>query len=270
MQSSFRAGGTLEPRPPGTPGCAGGAMAAPRSSPRAAGAHGVSRLPAAPAAWGAAAPPPRRRRGGAPHGTLGAGPRRAPGRAWARRRRLRTVTSRVPAAKLCAGWEAGARSRRGEGPPPPPAAVQSAGSARGPAERRAGSAGSTGDSAASTADSAGRSPPRAALGSVRPGRGRLWGPRPRAPPAPFAPPRSRLREAAGRHGLGQRPLPSAPPALFLSGNRPAAAPSPVSPAYSPLGAPKRILCSQTPQCAQPTAPVQLFRLPTYEHTEEVP
>lgn len=137
MQRSFRAGGPLEPRPPGTPGWAGGDMAAPRSSPRAPGAHGVSRRPAAPAAWGAAARPPRRRRwGGAPHGTVAAGPRRVPGRLGSAQPRSGAGGSALlPPEFLPRNFVPGGRRERvpgaGRARPAPAAAAESAGSALG-------------------------------------------------------------------------------------------------------------------------------------------
>lgn len=77
----------------------------------------------------------------APAGHRGAWAQRGGAPVPPRRRRLRTVAARVPAAKLCAGWEAGARSRRGEGPPPPPPPPRARGARRAPPSAAPGGAG---------------------------------------------------------------------------------------------------------------------------------
>lgn len=184
--------------------------------------------------------------------------------AWAQRcRRLRTVAARVPAAKLCAGWEVGARSRRGEGPPPPPPrARERAGPRRAPAPRVGGARGRTG------------SPAAAALGRAGPdyrqpyGAPVCWG-QPRQPHLLHASPAASAHGrsgGAGPRGSRRCPLSSANPS-----------PSPeitVQQLPDPSSRPAPRFCllqsafgivTLSPHCPQAMATAQILQLPKEEH-----
>lgn len=124
--------------------------------------------------------------------------------AWAQLcRRLRTVAARVPAAKLCAGWEVGARSRRAEGPPPPPPrARERAGPRRAPAPR---AGGSTGANREPCGGSAGQGRPRLPAALRAPG---VLGTAPATSSAPRIPSRQRSRPQRGRGSPGQQAVPA--------------------------------------------------------------
>ncbi|XP_069665440.1 proline-rich protein HaeIII subfamily 1-like [Haliaeetus albicilla] len=222
--------------------------------------HGAP-LPSRPAAAAAAAgggEPRMARSPPAPAGHRGAWAQRGCAPVPPRRRRLRTVAARVPAAKLCAGWEAGARSRRGEGPPPPPPPPRARGARRAPpsaapggaGQRPGGPAGGAGESSEPRRGQQSRWPP--VCGGRPPA-----APHPARPAAPQIHPLGRSQPPAAPRGAGRARAPKGGRQRRLSSTNPSPFPQQESPCRSSLTPCPDLLPSAYPKglCCHPLAPL---------------